>query len=266
MPRPSSDAGLATNLQEMKLILQSLSDEYFLNMKETTTQKRDILLLNVYYDLNFLFQFVDTSRIADTSLRMAQITLSNGLCCMSPLAFAEISLVFVNMRDNAENITLGYRVGTIALRLLNKIDAIRYTSAVIAIVGGLISWVAEPLQSIAESHLLGYDYGQRNGDIVSGRLNYQFYVLINFVSGQNLADCRDKSREFAHELLRCKQQFILRGTWTIYLQAVAFIEGIDVNAEEEDGSNKLFTWDNITDGAHQDFLVGKYLMVVVHNL
>ena len=127
-------------------------------------------------------------------------------------------------------------------------------------------FLSEPLQSIAESHLLGYDYGQRNGDIVSGRLNYQFYGLINFVSGQNLADCRDKSREFAHELLRCKQKFMLRGTWAIYLQAVAFIEGIDVNAEEEDGSNKLFTWDNITDGAHQDFLFGKYLMVVMHNL
>ena len=127
-------------------------------------------------------------------------------------------------------------------------------------------FLSEPLQSIAESHLLGYDYGQRNGDIVSGRLNYQFYGLINFVSGQNLADCRDKSREFAHELLRCKQKFMLRGTWAIYLQAVAFIDGIDFNAEEEDGSNKLFTWDNITDGAHQDFLFGKYLMVVMHNL
>ena len=58
---------------------------------------------------------------------------------------------------------------------------------------------------------------------------------------------------------------MLRGTWAIYLQAVAFIDGIDFNAEE-DGSNKLFTWDNITDGAHQDFLFGKYLMVVMHNL
>ena len=59
---------------------------------------------------------------------------------------------------------------------------------------------------------------------------------------------------------------MLRGTWAIYLQAVAFIEGIDVNAKEEDALNKLFTWDNITDGAHQDFLFGKYLMVVMHNL
>jgi len=142
LPRVSDNAGLASNIQEMKLKLQSLSDESILNMKETTTQKRDILLLNVYYDLNFLFQFVDTSRIADTSLRMAQITLSNGLCCMSPLAFAEISIVLVTMRDNPENITLGYRVGTIALRLLNKIDATRYTSAVIALVGTLVSWVA----------------------------------------------------------------------------------------------------------------------------
>ncbi len=42
-PRPSDDAGLATNIQEIKVILQSLSDESILNMKETTQQKKDIL-------------------------------------------------------------------------------------------------------------------------------------------------------------------------------------------------------------------------------
>ena len=128
-------------------------------------------------------------------------------------------------------------------------------------------FLSEPLQSIAESHLLGYDYGQRNGDIVSGRLNYQFYGLINFVSGQNLADCRDKSREFAHELLRCKQKFMLRGTWAIYLQAVAFIEGLDFT-EKEDNPNELPTWENLAvgeTGSHLDFSVGKLFNVVKNN-
>ncbi len=98
----------------------------------------------MYYDLNFLFQFVDTKRIADTGLRMAQITLSNGLCCMSPLAFAEISLVLVTLKDTVGDVALGYRMGTLALRLLNKteINALRYTSATIALVGALVSWVA----------------------------------------------------------------------------------------------------------------------------
>ena len=138
MLRPSDNVELATNIEETKLILQGMSDEFILNMKETEQKKRDILLLNLYHDLNFLFQFVDPKRIADCSLRMIQITLSNGLCCMSPLALAQFSIVLVNNGNTA----LGYRIGSLSLRLVDKVNAQRYTSAVIALLGTLISWVA----------------------------------------------------------------------------------------------------------------------------
>ena len=138
LPRPSNDSGFVANLKEITLILQNMSNESILNMKETNQKKEDILLLNLYYELNFLFYFVDTTRMADASLRMAQITLSNGLCCMSSLAFAQFAIALVTTGD----IPLGYRVGTIALRLLDKLNAQRYTSAVIALVGNLVSWIA----------------------------------------------------------------------------------------------------------------------------
>lgn len=138
LPRPSDDSGLVSNLDGMKVILEGMSDESILNMHETNQKEKDIILLNLYHDLNFLFQFIDPKRIADTSLRMVQITLSNGLCCMSPLALAQFSIVLVTMRETA----LAYRVGTLALKLVDKINAQRYTSAVIALVGTLVSWVA----------------------------------------------------------------------------------------------------------------------------
>jgi len=238
IPRPVDDITLAANIQEVKLLLQNMSDESILNMKETQTKKRDVLALNLYHDLNFLFQFIDPKRIADTSLRMAQITLSNGSCCMSPLAYAQFAIVLVTMGDTG----LGYRLGTLALRLLDKINAQRYTSAVIALVGTLVSWVAEPLQSIADSHLLGYKYGQRNGDVVSSSLNYQFYLQVSYLSGQSLHTARIKSREFAQELLQRKQIFGFNGACSIYQQSVAFIEGMDF---VEEGTEKLISWESL---------------------
>ena len=138
LPRPSDDSGLIANLQEMRNVLQNMSDESILNLQETNQTKRDTLLMNLYHDLNFLFQFVDTKRIADCSLRMVEVTMMNGLCCMSPVAFAQFAIILVKNEDFA----LGYRLGTLSLRLIEKINAQRYTSAVIALVGHLISWVA----------------------------------------------------------------------------------------------------------------------------
>ena len=85
-----------------------------------------------------MFQFIDTKKIAHVSLRMVQITLSNGLCCMSPLAFAQFAIILIKNEEYG----LGYRLGTLSLRLLDKINAQRYTSAVVALVGTLVSWVA----------------------------------------------------------------------------------------------------------------------------
>jgi predicted ATPase len=198
MPRPSDDIELASDIEVVKLKLDALSDGEILNMNMTQQEKRDILLLNIYHDLNFVYNFVDSKRIADTSLRMAQITLTNGLSCMAPLAFAQFAIVLVNNGDSS----LGYRASTLALRLLDKIHAQRYTSSVIALVGTLVSWVAEPLQSISESHLLGFKLGQRNGDVVSGRLNYLFYLQIFYMSGQSLHVTREKSKKFSQELVQ----------------------------------------------------------------
>ncbi|KAL7541595.1 hypothetical protein ACHAXR_011473 [Thalassiosira sp. AJA248-18] len=250
LPRSSDDVGLAANIQEMKIILQSMSDESILNMQETNQKKRDIIVLNLYHDLNFLFQMTDTKRIPDVSLRMVQVTLANGLCCMSPLAFAQFAIVLVTNGDA----TLGYRLGTLGLRLLDKINAQRYTSAVIALVGTLVSWVAEPVQCIAESHTLGCQIGQRNGDIVSGNLNYLFYIQISFMSGQSLTMIRDKSRKFALELLQREQKFMLMGAVCFHHQAAALIGGMEFEDEE---SSKLPTWDEYTTlattGPNKDF-------------
>ena len=59
------------------------------------------------------------------------------VCAMSPIVYAQFGCTLVKGGD----VELGYRLGTLALRLLDKVKAQRYTSSVISLVGGLISWV-----------------------------------------------------------------------------------------------------------------------------
>lgn len=131
-------------------------------------------------------------------------------------------------------------------------------------IANLLLWTAcassEPLQSIAETHLLGHRSGQRNGDTLYSALNYLFYLQICYQSGQNLSIARGKSRDFAFELLRRKQKFMLNGAWCIYLQSAALMEGLDYK-DEEDSSGMLPTWDEMTPKSgktHKDFFLGKW--------
>ncbi|KAL7538397.1 hypothetical protein ACHAWF_010802, partial [Thalassiosira exigua] len=241
VPRPSDDDGLVKDMKDMKAMLGNRSDESILNMKETDPTGKDVFLLNIYHDLHFLFRCLDPTRIVDASLRMVQITLSNGLCCISPLAFAHFSILLVT-----EDAALGYRISSLALRLLDRIGAKRYASAVILLVKVAVSWVAEPLQSISESLITGYKHGQRCGDLKSASGNYIMFLENIYLSGQNLSSVRDKSRKFALELLQRKQQFAIYGTWAIYLQACAFMEGLGY--EEQEGTllgGHLPSWYNI---------------------
>ena len=72
----------------MVTTFQEISDEYILNLKDSETCERDVLLIYVYQELSFLYMHFDAEAIHCFSLRMAQMTMKNGLCPISSLAFA----------------------------------------------------------------------------------------------------------------------------------------------------------------------------------
>ena len=66
---------------------------------------------------------IDLSHTRAIFLQMVQLTLSEGLCPFAPLAFAIFSAVILAPGDEA----LSYRVGTLALMLLDKVNALAHT-------------------------------------------------------------------------------------------------------------------------------------------
>jgi hypothetical protein len=65
-----------------------------------------------------------------------------------------------------------------------------------------------------------------------------------FLTGQSLPICIEKARELSRKLVRRKQEFILNNACCLYWQALACVEGLDFE-EEDDGREKLPTWDEI---------------------
>ncbi|KAL7546921.1 LOW QUALITY PROTEIN: hypothetical protein ACHAWF_011795, partial [Thalassiosira exigua] len=237
VPRPSDDVGLVKDMEDMKAVLQRMSNDTIMDLKETTPTRKDVLLLKLYHDLYVVLHGVDPTRLADPS------DGSNHLVEWSKLHVAPCIAQFSDMLVATGDAALGYRISSLALRLLDRIGAKRYTSAVFSMVKATASWVAEPLQSISESFLIGYNHGQRSGDLKSASINYWFYLENSYPSGQNLSFVREKSRTFALELLQRKQQFVLYGTWALYLQASAFVEGLGFEEQEVPGLPS--SWDNL---------------------
>ena len=87
LPRAMGDVKLTNAIQRMNAILQKTADDYVLTLQQTNN-KKVITVQKIYSNLVDLLHFIKPSLICAVSLRMVELTLSEGLTPNSPLAFA----------------------------------------------------------------------------------------------------------------------------------------------------------------------------------
>ena len=107
LPRSVGDAKLSNDMQVTNDSLQKTSDDYVLNMQQTSN-KKIITLQKLYSNLGDVLVFIKPSFICAVSLRMVELTLSEGLTPNSPLAFA----YYGQMLMGSGNLVEGCRLGT----------------------------------------------------------------------------------------------------------------------------------------------------------
>ena len=100
------DVKLTNAIQRMNDILQKTADDYVLNMQQTNN-KKIITLQKLYSNLADLLHFIKPSLICAVSLRMVELTLSEGLTPNSPLAFAYYGQMLMGSGNLAEGCRLG---------------------------------------------------------------------------------------------------------------------------------------------------------------
>ena len=130
------NTNLTSNLNEMASTLERTSDEAILNIRDSNKRARDEVLLKLYAKLIVLQNELSPNKIPDISLRMLEITISNGLCSMSSLAFAQFAMTLAGLKKH----NLAYRLGKLALRLIVRTNAHQHTSAVV-VFSSLVCWI-----------------------------------------------------------------------------------------------------------------------------
>ena len=96
LPRQMGDATLDADIDKMNETLQNTDDLSLLNLKESNERKY-VILMRIYGLLGHHFHFSKTSLFWSTSLRMVQLSLMNGYCMMTPIAFAFYGEVLVSL-------------------------------------------------------------------------------------------------------------------------------------------------------------------------
>lgn len=81
----------------MNATLQKMTDEAILSIEYNIMDQRTIFLMKLYAELANMLHFVNPSLGSAVSLRLAELTLKNGLPPSSPLAFAHFASVVVNL-------------------------------------------------------------------------------------------------------------------------------------------------------------------------
>ena len=104
--RDIDDNTLKHDMMKMNEILRNTPDELILNLHENKAKKINTTL-KIYSNLCYILHLAKPSLIGSASLRMVELTMSNGLASSSPLALGYFGEVLVANGSIKEGCRLG---------------------------------------------------------------------------------------------------------------------------------------------------------------
>jgi hypothetical protein len=201
--------------------LHNMTDESILTM-EMATDKRVIFLMKVYAELANLLHFINPLLSGAVSLRLADLTLRNGLTPLCPLAFVYLGMTLVNMGteyiahacrlggclmtsylhfpQSHSNISYYHLIlaitGRLALKLADRGNCSICKSSIIVFVYQSTLFTSVPLQAVIDAFRTGSTVGERSGDILHSTLNHASALGFSYLAGVNLSTIKEEIQDF----------------------------------------------------------------------
>ena len=132
-----SDCSFQHRLNEARRKLLEMSENDLVTLNEMTNPNH-LQLMRFYHQLAFISYFVRQDMIKWFTGRLVELTLEHGVCKYSAAALVRFAMTL----DTKE----GYRIGKIAISLLQRFDAIDQLPSIFLSFYGYIAIYVEPLQ------------------------------------------------------------------------------------------------------------------------
>eukprot|EP00566_Odontella_aurita_P003945 CAMPEP_0113548892 /NCGR_PEP_ID=MMETSP0015_2-20120614/13136_1 /TAXON_ID=2838 /ORGANISM="Odontella" /LENGTH=1244 /DNA_ID=CAMNT_0000449553 /DNA_START=102 /DNA_END=3833 /DNA_ORIENTATION=+ /assembly_acc=CAM_ASM_000160 len=194
-------------LKTQELLATKTEDE--LRALETITHadKKEAMR---FYNLFLLYAYLEGREyFALIACRMLQLSLSHGVCRESAVAFAANGLLLCGLLGDTAG---GYRLGKVALSLVDRFNANECLARVYATVYGFVNVWIEPLQSSLPPLKKAIEVGLSTGDNEYAMGSVQLYIGTALNSGITIGPLLEEMSTYAKQMLEMNQHMALRLT------------------------------------------------------
>jgi predicted ATPase len=189
---PTLGLPLLLEFHSIKRKLRGMTDEMILRLPRMTNSSKfaamqmlNLLFIQAYLAKTELYPYI--------GLRLVKLSLTYGLCAVSPFGFAMMGMMICGVSNDISN---GVRYGNLALRMLDIFHAREWIPRVYVIVHGtLMPWKVPIRESLSPLHD-AYDVGRECGDIEYALLAINLYVFNSFDTGRKLQELAEETKEF----------------------------------------------------------------------
>jgi len=136
---------------------------------------------------------------------MVRLSLLHGICKESAFGFATYGILLTGPLDDAAG---GYRIGKVAINIMNKFQAQENLAKVYAVVHGFLSPWAEPIQVTLPPLKHAIEVGLATGDTEWAMTASHIYAGTALFSGQALGPLALEMKQHKKNMLEYKQHFV----------------------------------------------------------
>ncbi|KAL7554753.1 hypothetical protein ACHAWF_018292 [Thalassiosira exigua] len=219
-------AGLDSNIYtaEVQLVKRSLTDlsEEDLLTLPLMTDKRTLVCMQFMNHILTAAYSCEPLLAPILVFRMVRLSVSQGVSDISAFAFGLYGAWLVSAINS--DFEGGYRMGRLAIALMNRLGATEFIPRVYTSVYAFINIWKEPFQTGLAKHLEGYDAGVLTGDMefsINCLYNYSACALNN--CGEELAMLESHVRLYIRRAIQCKQRWNTKFLLLIHDQILQLI-------------------------------------------
>ena len=163
------------------------------------TEKVPLQAMRIMRAVHMPFSFSHPTMFQMMACQMVQLTLKHGICVESAEAFANFGYVQNTLFHNFE---IGFRMGKLALIILERFKATHNVAKVYFLVHGFLSVWREPLQATIEGLRSSVNIGLLEGDFQNAMFNQVVLNRQMILAGCHLSECSESLFAICREFVR----------------------------------------------------------------
>ncbi len=185
------------------------------------THPHYLAAMRIMASVNFAAYYVAPDLFIAISLKLFLLSLKYGNSDCAALAYASCGLVFCFVNNDIER---GYRLGLLALKILENSENARFRAKTIFIFNIFIRHWKEPLVNSLKPLQQTHHLGLETGDLETAALSAFLYVCHAYCAGQPLPSVAKQGLDYQQAITGLKQEITLHRN-AIYCQAVLNLLG-----------------------------------------